>query len=642
MATSPINSEVSTSSYSVQGAIIKSTPSLSPAAFTSHTFNAADVNRKVTETLLLKTLARTNEAKAFCLVRVEVKRRYKGYMFLNIMFLSPRLSQSPLLLPKSTSGASSTAPALAKLAEESSEPIVKASALYALAIYLSNRQVQPTPTTIERIVPVLVNAALTSKPRHTRAELNLDIESQEEHSKDPNSALAKHIKRKCGWTSGMPWGEDDKQSVQASFMIPTDMPPLPKPSSFTDSICRVEGSGQAMLKILKSHLKRPATAIEEEREEDEDGELVVVKTGGGSAVVSSSVTSPKPEGSTAEDPGNSIFDTINATGEQNKDGVIAIKDNDDEESTVASELTLYEDTQPLSLTSIRRAGVAGLACIAASLFNNSNTNSSLSATKALAVSGGLDALLLIAYYEFSDFRDPTRISMGSSSDIQAGSLTISNFPGSERSNQLNSAAPHSARSSLSSHSNTSFSSSVISSTIDGSSTNRPSTNKKPASGPSVVSQAHRNEVNAYLTYQLSRRDAKTAEIVAKLSSKDCDGHASFLRILDDKHNCKVLTALTDMANSALSFAQPEDLKRIMILRTSRLRRFLERSHPTEWAFLCECDFLDFFEMLPPSAEQVSQSLYMNAWLEVSLTLAQISSVCECAAHAAKLRTLLAR
>ena len=287
--------------------------------------------------------------------------------------------------------------------------------------------------------------------------------------------------------------------------------------------------------------------------------------------------------------------------------MVAIKHSDDEESTVASELTLYEDSQPLSVTSVRRAGVAGLSCIAASLFNNPNPNSSLSATKALVVSGGLDALLLVAYYEFSDFRDPSRVLMGSS-DLLAGSLTLSNLPGSDKSpHQIGSTAPQSARSSISSHSNSSFTSSIISTSVDGTSGNRPSTNKKSGAGASVVSQAHRSEVNAYLVYQVSRRDAKTAEIVAKLSSNDYSG-ASIFRILDDKQNSKALTALADMANSALSFTKPEDLKRIMMLRTARLRRFLERSHPTEWAFQCECEALDFFDMQPPSAEQVRGSL----------------------------------
>ena len=120
----------------------------------------------------------------------------------------------------------------------------------------------------------------------------------------------------------MPWGEDDKQSTHGSLEVPTKVPQPPKPSSFTESISRVEGSGQAILKMLRRHLRKQPS-IDEEGEEEGEGELVLVKTGAGT-VVSSNLTSPKPGAPSIKDqPGKSVFDEINA-GERVRRGFYGI------------------------------------------------------------------------------------------------------------------------------------------------------------------------------------------------------------------------------------------------------------------------------------------------------------------------------
>ncbi|GMI00302.1 hypothetical protein TrVE_jg1834 [Triparma verrucosa] len=575
---SPTNSETSAKSYSITS-IQRSKISLSPAAYTSHTFNAADINRKVTETLLLKALARTPEARA--------------------------LSISTLLLPASKAVASSTAPALARLSNEASAPVVKASALYALSLYLSNRQVQPTPTALDKITPVLIDAALTSAPRYTRSELN-----SESTVSDPSSRMSKHIKRKSGWIDGTPWGEESEKGSDIP-PIPLDVPPPPTPSAFSESIQRVEGSCIAILKSLKSYIKGSNQRVdEEEEEEEEDGEMVVVKSGA-NTIVSSNLTNKNDQAKNEtlqEKEQKSFLDSINQAGADNKDGVIEVAELDDDGShkSVESELTLYLDPNPLSSTSIRRAGVTGLSCLTTVLLQKGKNSKNVSSVKSFLVNGGLDALLCIAYYEFNDDHK-NRGDIGDAGGLSsqhfssAGGLPLSNSSNPNNNNNNNKYDPlMSARSSLSSHSDVSFTSSIVSSatnTIDASESGH--VNNNMSKNKSIV---HKNQVNAYITYQNERRDNKTAEIVKNLSRGGWKKEDSRFRIIDDERDYKELKLLGDVVNKALGTVRVDDLKRVQVLRTARLRRFLEKSHPGEWAFECECDFSDFFALLPPSKE----------------------------------------
>jgi hypothetical protein len=190
-------------------------PSPSPSA--DHTFNAADVNRKVTETLLLKQLASHPTARMHNL--------------------------APLLLPQAKSTQQATCSALASLCEATSDSVVKAASLYALCLYLSNRSKvrwrgrlvlrlgastrakkkhkhipdtvlppQPQPAgTVMNITPLAVNAALTASPKYSREEI--ENESKEEFLSG-NSAFCKHKRRMCGWVSEAPWGGDYGKQVR--------------------------------------------------------------------------------------------------------------------------------------------------------------------------------------------------------------------------------------------------------------------------------------------------------------------------------------------------------------------------------------------------------------------------------------------
>ncbi|GMH83237.1 hypothetical protein TL16_g09528 [Triparma laevis f. inornata] len=560
---SPTNSDTS-KSYSVTS-IQRSKISLSPAAYTSHTFNAADVNRKVTETLLLKALARTREAR--------------------------ELSIHTLLLPQSKAVASSTAPSLSRLSTESSNPIIKASALYALTLYLSNRQLSPTPTSLDKITPILIDAALTSAPRYTRSEL----EDNEVYDSSVGSRMSKHIKRKKGWTNGVPWGEAESEDVPP---IPLSVPDAPKLSAFSESIQRVEGSCISILKMLKDYIKNgQGHGIEEC---DEVGEMVLVKSGGETFVSSNLVQEEKL--TKVEMDNKSFLDSINQSGADNPDGVIDVPLEDDEvtHTSIESELTLYLDPNPLSLTSIRRAGVVGLSCLTTVLMQRDSSKRNGSGVKSILVNGGVDALLCLGYYQFNE-EQRYRKDVGISQHVESGSGLPMSSQG-DKGGKCGKFDPlMSARSSLSSHSDASFASTIFSSSslhttaldINDGNLNGISKSK------SII---HKNKVNAYITYQNEKRNSRTAEIVKTLSKNGWKKEDDRFRIIEDERDYKELKLLTDVVNKALSYVGVDDLKRVQVLRAARLRRFLEKRHPGEWAFECECEFSDFFEMNPPSKE----------------------------------------
>ena len=533
-------------------------------ASADHTFNASDVNRKVTETLLLKALSAHPTARSHNL--------------------------SNLLLPRAKSTAQSTAPALANLCNVTHDAALKAASLYAIALHFSNRQKPPTPAAIEQVAPTLVNASLTCRPLYSRSQIENQLAKP---SLPANSSLAKHKKRICGWISGEPWG--DASGSQAASAKPPSLPydnleglnqekPGMSPqrvSTITDAINRVEGSALAALKLLQTSMR----SISEENDNDVgreaagggggaadnetiDENIVLVKSGA-TTVVSTTVRSPKK--STESQMEDSLLSEISQAGDENQGGVVnATNSEADESSSVASELTLYEDKQPLSSTSIRRAGVAALACIVCCLHNNPNPNSKLSSIKALTASGAIDALLLLAYHEFTDvLEDPSKVS---TADVNGGvvknSLTLSTMP-SHHHSQSN--QQHSARSTISSSSNTSFSSSIISSSTfqDESRGGHAAHLDQQNFLESTLSR--REEVNAFLLYQQNRRDQKTAEIIAKLNDPLVPASELYRSIAETVPN-KPLISATQISSQALASLAAEDLKRITILRTAALRK----------------------------------------------------------------------
>jgi hypothetical protein len=93
------------------------------------------------------------------------------------------------------------------------------------------------------------------------------------------------------------------------------------------------------------------------------------------------------------------MDEIAAAGEAAKDGVIRVGSEADD-SSVQSELTMFDDLKPLSLASIRRAGVAILACTVASIYNLPDAKSRAGPIKAFVAGGGMDALVVGSFYEW--------------------------------------------------------------------------------------------------------------------------------------------------------------------------------------------------------------------------------------------------
>jgi hypothetical protein len=163
-------------------------------------------------------------------------------------------------------------------------------------------------------------------------------------------------------------------------------------SALSEAIHRVEGSALAVLKMLRDS----KGALSEIDEEDDDGDLVVVKAGGSTVV---STTIAKKSDMTSEQNIDSIVDEITAVGEMNKDGIIRVGSEADDLS-VQSELTMFDDLKPLSLTSIRRAGVAILACLVASIYNAPDAKSRAGPIKAFVTGGGMDALIVGSFYEW--------------------------------------------------------------------------------------------------------------------------------------------------------------------------------------------------------------------------------------------------
>ena len=569
-----------------------------PLAFDSavdHTFNASDVNRKVTETLLLKELASHPAAR------------------LNNL--------SPLLLPQAKSTQQATCSALASLCDATNDNVVKAASLYALCLYLSNRSKPQPEGTIRKITPIVVNAALTSSPKHSREEI--EVQMEREGRLAANSSYSKHKRRICGWISEAPWGGDWKMNDTVSTVKPgslsLDNPLAENPSikeedlgdgtkemsSLTEAIHRVEGSALAVLKILREGKGGDLAGIEEGEVEPSDaGDLIVVKAGG-STVVSTTVGN---NDDLANSKDNSVMAEIVAAGEvrrsdersdssiciyiytkiygsilsktfsslttfcssqKNNNGVVQRAGSDADDSTVQSEMTMYDDLKPLSLTSIRRAGVAALACVVASIYNVSDPKNRSGPIKAFVAQGGIDALIVGSFYEWRDYYDPNH---GSSVSLQISNMP--NMGGGKDDHGM-----ESARSSISSHSNTSFSSSVIYTTIADSAQEQ---NQHPSVLQPSDSTGKRNkeEANAYLLYQQNRRDQKTADTIEKLNDKSIPRHQLF-RIFNGKDS-KHVKDNTQIMSEALGLVKSDDLKRVTIARTSTLRRFLSSTHPTTW------------------------------------------------------------
>mmetsp|Transcript_15075 Transcript_15075/g.31062 ORF Transcript_15075/g.31062 Transcript_15075/m.31062 type:complete len:1056 (+) Transcript_15075:7-3174(+) len=560
-----------TPTYSVQsGSTRRSKISLSPACFSDHTFNASDVNRKVTETLLLKQLASHPAAKMNSL--------------------------SPLLLPQAKSTQQATCSALASLCDATTDNVVKAGALYALCLYLSNRSKPQHEGTIRNITPLAVNAALTASPRYTREEVEMEF-SRESLSGSGNSTFNRHKRRICGWVSEAPWGGELGIENTALTAKPGSLP-LDNPlgsasslqseeekemSSLTEAIHRVEGSALAILKMLRDG-KGDLTGIEEEAttsdKGDLEGDLVVVKTGC-STIVSSTVGN-----------GDSIMSEIAAAGEASADGVVQRATSEIDDLSVQSELTMFDDVKPLSLTSIRRAGVAILACIVASIYNVPDAKSRAGAVKAFVGGGGLDALIVGSFYEWRDYYDP---SQSSNASVRMSNMPSDKDGGGDGEDGNMEPGLVSPRSSISSNSNTSFTSSIISSTL----AETKQINSKSLKTSELSIKSSKEEVNAFLLYQQNRRDQKTAEIVEKLKNRTVPLSRLF-RIFNDKDS-KHVKDNTRIMSEALTLVKAEDLKRLVISRTSALRRFLSSSHPTTWSYSPVSGYIDFFST-PPSGQ----------------------------------------
>jgi hypothetical protein len=112
-------------------------------------------------------------------------------------------------------------------------------------------------------------------------------------------------------------------------------------------------------------------------------------------------------------------------------------------------------------------------------------------------------------------------------------------------------------------------------------------------------KSNKEEVNAYLLYQQNRRDQMTADIIEKLDNKAVP-RSHLFRVFAEKDS-KYVKDNTNIMSEALALVRSEDLKRLVISRTSALRRFLSSTHPTTWSFSPLSGHVDFFST-PPSGQ----------------------------------------
>ena len=149
-------------------------------------------------------------------------------------------------------------------------------------------------------------------------------------------------------------------------------------------------------------------------------------------------------------------------------------------------------------------------------------------------------------------------------------------------------------------------------------------------------KSNKEEVNAFLLYQQNRRDQMTADIIEKLGNKAVPRSRLFRTFAEKdskcvKDNTNIMSEalalvksegeswedvgnhhenddsrVTSQRNSSNPLTKPyllrsSDLKRLVISRTSSLRRFLSSTHPTTWTFSPLSGHVDFFST-PPSGQ----------------------------------------
>jgi len=243
-------------------------------------------------------------------------------------------------------------------------------------------------------------------------------------------------------------------------------------------------------------------------------------------------------------------------------------DSSDDES----ELSLFEDSAPLSTQSIRRAGIIGLACIVSAIASDQSQNSR-QARRTLAISGGIDALLLLAYHPFNDGGRTLE------QESSAATGTVAE-PSAQPFSPLNS-----ERSSLSS---STFSSSVYSETTGPSQTTEINPSKSAAT--TAAKPSSKATVNAYLAYQSAQRNQQTADALDRLGTQ-LKAKDSMYRYISNES--KISVELNKVVNSALTLVGADELKRLTVYRTAELRKYLEDHHPMDWVFKCDPIYFDF-------------------------------------------------
>ena len=143
------------------------------------------------------------------------------------------------LLARGKSTAQSVGPALATIGSSPTvEPLVRAAALYALALLLMNHSTtKMNQAVIEKITPVLVNASLVGGPMHSRGEL-------EKNNEDIENGIT--TKRKSGWIDNSPFKSGSTESIEF----------IENEKFYRKGMARVEGSATAILQRLRSEKKK--------------------------------------------------------------------------------------------------------------------------------------------------------------------------------------------------------------------------------------------------------------------------------------------------------------------------------------------------------------------------------------------------
>jgi len=582
-------------------------------------WNADDVSRKVTQMQLLKKLSKTHAA--------------------------AKTKTSVLLAARGKSTAQSIAPALAAMSSSPVvEPLVRAGALYTLSLLLCNHSMtKMNQNIIEKITPVLVNSALVANPAHTRAELEMNNE-------DIDRGVT--TKRKSGWINSNCWAN---QSSNEEFMKSEKL--------YRRGMRRVDGSANAILRMLRAEKKKQRNNLQAVIDAggkkgkdavvmddgDEGDQLIMVKSGK-DTVMASSVLSPEKVN------GKSGTDNDNLNGDQNEsycednndrytgenDGDKSDDDDDDDKSdddnlSRNTEAAIIEDKAPLSVFSIRRAGLIGLIALLRNLKNSGSEQENDASMKMFVLSGGVDALLLLSYYRFSDDLDGRSCDIvmndsGTRSQLSTNPLIANSTTITPSANSNLDVPPLSARSATSTStsltSSSIFSSSIASSTV----TNTKSSSKKRSMKSLMKKQSvndgsdmffppqddHRQYVNVFLQYQATQRNDTASSNISRIE-EDEDSSVYYRDVMktDDSvfSNLKSKTTVsleqraaqlqaiehladvnesTEICNSSLSLLNSSDLKRLLVTRTASLRSFLDKSHPSDWMFEVDCEPFNFF------------------------------------------------